>query len=173
MAQEDTFDTSALIETENTGDLNRYMEPVPEGEMMARINADSVKVERFTSKAGNLVTLCRMVFTVEDEDVKAAMKMDKPTINASIFLDMENGRLTTKDDNPNANVALGKLKYALRIPEGKPWSLRQFEGLSCFIKVAHDPNPEDIEHPYSRVTGFYRDRKDAGAAPATNNRRGR
>ena len=33
MAQEDTFDTTAFVETENTGDLNRYAEPVPEGEM--------------------------------------------------------------------------------------------------------------------------------------------
>jgi hypothetical protein len=159
---EDYFDTSALVDTEYTGDLNRALVPIPEGEFYSRVKPDSVKVNRFISKAGNLVNICNLVFSVEDEDVKAATQLPDPSITASIFLDLDPGtnRLLTKEDNPNANIGLGKLKHALGIKEGKPWSLRQFEGMACYIKVVHEPNPDDIEHPRSKVTGYYKDSKE-------------
>lgn len=163
---EDTFDTSALVETEQTGDLNRALVPIPEGEYYARVKPDSVKVRRFTSKAGNLVNMCDLNFSIEDDEVKASTQLPDPTIQANIFLDIDptTNRILTREDNPNANVQLGRLKHALGIKEGKPWSLRQFEGMACYIKVVHEPNPDDIEHPRSKVMGFYRDSKEDKAA---------
>jgi hypothetical protein len=159
---EDAFDTTALLDTSYTGDLNRSLVPIPEGEMYARIKEGSVKVRRFTSKAGNLVTMADMVFAIEDQSVKDATQLPEPAIPASIFLDTEPGsnRLLTKEDNPNANIQLGRLKHAVGIKEGKTWSLRSFEGLACYIKVEHEANPDDIEHPRSKVVGFYKDKKE-------------
>jgi hypothetical protein len=169
---DDHFDTSALVDTEYTGGLNRTLVPIPEGEFLARVKPDSVKVNRFTSKAGNLVNICNLVFSVEDEDVKAQTRLPDPSITASIFLDLDpgTGRLLTKEDNPNANVGLGKLKHALGIREGKAWSLRQFEGMACYIRVVHEPNPDDIENPRSKVTGYYKESKADKEASASRKR---
>lgn len=169
---DDAFDTNALLDTSYTGDLNRSLIPIPEGEFYARVKENSVKVRRFTSKQNNLITMADMVFSIEDQSVKDATHMENPAIPYSIFLETEPGsnRLLTKEDNPNANISLGRLKYALGIREGKEWSLRGFEGLGCFIKVEQEPNPDDIEHPRSKVVGVYKDKKPDPAA-ATGKRR--
>jgi hypothetical protein len=161
----DTFDPSVLIETEYTGDLNRQLTPVPEGIFFGRIREGGVKVKKGISKAGNAYCVCDLAFVIQDEEVKAATNLEEPMVFASVFLDLTpSGALETRESNPNANVQLGRLKHALGLREGKPWSLRSFEGLGCYLKVTQDPDPEDIESIRNRVTGFYRELRAAPAA---------
>jgi hypothetical protein len=160
----DTFDPSVLVDTEYTGDLNRQLTPIPEGTYYGRVKEGSVKAKKGISKAGNAYCVCDMQFVLTDEDVKAATKLEEPTVFASIFLDLTpSGAIETKEANPNANVQLGRLKHALGLREGKPWSLRSFEGLGCYIRVVQEPDADDIENIRNRVTGYYREPKSPTA----------
>lgn len=168
----DAFDPNALLDTQNEGDFNRYMIPVPAGEHYARIKDGSVKVRKFTSKAGNPVCMCDLQWVVEDASVAEAMGVKEALIFDSFFLDIDHdtNRLVTKEENPNANLTLGRLKYAMGVKEGRPWSLRSFEGMACYLRVEQDADPNDIENIRNRVTGYYKDRK-ADDADASKRRR--
>jgi hypothetical protein len=158
---DDAFDTNALLDTQYTGDLNRNTVPVPAGEYYARIKENSVKVRKFTSKAGNEVCMCDMAWVIDDPDLAADMQVKEPTAFGSIFLQLSPGsnKIATKEEDPNANIQLGRLKYAMGIKEGKPWSVRAFEGMACYIRVESEPDPNDIENVRSKVTGFYKEQK--------------
>jgi hypothetical protein len=155
----DVFDPAVLLDTEYTGDLARYSTPCPEGVHMARVKDGSVNVKKGVSKAGNAYCILEMLFCIEDEEVKKQLKRDLVYAPASIFLDLTpSGQIATKADNPDANTALGRLKSAMGFREGKAWKLRNFEGMSCYVKVVQETNPDDIEDVRAKAVAFYKDR---------------
>lgn len=162
---DDAFDPDALLDTQNEGDFNRYMTPVPAGEHYARVKDGSVKVRKFTSKAGNPVCMCDLQWVIEDQGVAESMGVKEALVFDNFFLDFDHNtnRLVTREENPNANLTLGKLKYAMGVKEGRPWSLRSLQGMACYIRVEQDADANDVENIRNRVTGYYKDRKgDAG-----------
>ena len=145
-----TFDPTTLKDMEYTGDLNTRLTPVPEGEFWARLS--KVDLRQNKAKDGRDLTLADFLFIIEDDGVKQATHLLEPQVRMSIFLDIgANGALLTAEDNPNANVKLGRIKAALGIKPGKRWSFRHMEGQSCYVKVKQRTDPEDIEIVYSDV----------------------
>ncbi len=148
-----TFDETALLDGEYTGDLNTRLTPVPEGEYMAHVMSNGIKVKQITIKnTGEKRHIADFIFIVDDDDVKRQIQMQEPQVRMSVFLDLNAaGALMTKEENANANIKLGRLKDALGLKPGRKWSLRHMEGLSCYIKVTHRTDPDDIEIRYAEV----------------------
>lgn len=130
-----TFDPASVLETAYTDDLNTRLTPIPEGEFLAQVK--SIAVRQATSKDGQPLLFADFVFTALDEEVKKATGLKEPQVRYSIMLDVNPGTTTlrTKSDDPNANVRLGRLKEACGIKPGRKWTMREFEGLTCMIKV--------------------------------------
>ncbi len=146
------FDPSALLETETDGDFNTRLIPIPEGEFAAHIKEGGVSV-RGGTKDGAPWRAADILFIIDDEEVKTSTSLKEPTAKLGLFLetDASGQRLLTKEDNPNANVKLGKLKEAVGIKPGRKFSLRHLEGLSCFVRIKQRTDPQDIETIYSDV----------------------
>jgi hypothetical protein len=146
------FDPSALLETETDGDFNTRLTPIPEGEFQAHVKEGGISV-RGGIKDGQRWTAADVLFVIDDEEVKTSTQLKEPTAKLGLFLETDAGgqRLLTKDDNPNANVKLGKLKEAVGIKPGRKFSLRHLEGLSCFVRIKQRTDPNDIETVYSDV----------------------
>jgi len=147
------FDPSALLETETDGDFNTRLIPIPEGEFSAHIKEGGISMRGGIDKNGNRWTAADVLFVIDDENVKASTSLKEPVAKLGLFLetDASGQRLLTKDDNPNANVKLGKLKEAVGIKPGRKFSLRHLEGLSCFVRIKQRTDPNDIETIYSDV----------------------
>lgn len=164
-----SFDPAQLLDTEYSDDLRTRLTPVPEGDWRGRIKENGILIRK-TGQAGSEYTVADVLFLVEDEEVKERTQLKEPTVRASLFLDLKPGtnQLLTEKDNPNANVKLGQLKAACGIKPGAKWSFRQLEGLGCFIKVKHRPNPDDIENPRVDIVAFS---KEPFPAPGASRRR--
>lgn len=152
MQSASAFDPSSLLDTEYSGDLNTRLTPIPEGEYAAHIKEGGVTV-RTGSKDGQVWAAADVMFVIDDEEVRAATQLKEPMAKLGLFLDIDadTKRLLTAEDNPNANVKLGKLKEACGLRPGKKWSLRHLEGLSCFVRIKQRTDPNDIETIYSDV----------------------
>ncbi len=146
------FDPSSLLDTESDGDFNTRLTPIPEGEYQAHVKEGGISV-RGGIKDGARWTAADILFVIDDEEVKASTQLKEPVVKLGLFLetDIAGQRLLTKEDNPNANVKLGKLKEACGIKPGRKFSLRHLEGLSCFIRTKQRTDPNDIETVYSDV----------------------
>jgi hypothetical protein len=153
------FDPAALLDTEYSGGLNTRLTPIPAGDFRAQVKPGSVKVRKGMSKAGEPFVMCDLMFLIDDAGVAEATQLKEPQVQASVFLELApgTGRLMTKEDNPNANVQLGRLKEALGFKDGSGWTLRAFEGRACYIRVTQVPDENDISLVYNRVTAFSKD----------------
>lgn len=159
------FDPTSLLETEYSDDLNTRLTPIPEGEYMAHIKSI---VPRSGVKDGVPWFAADVNFIIDDEEVKTATQLREPMARLGLFLDMKPGTtvLATKEDNPNANVKLGKLKEAVGLKPGRKWSLRHLEGLSCYVKIKQRTDPNDIETVYSDVVSVTKEPSDRRRAAA-------
>ena len=164
--QTSAFDPASLLDTEYSDDLNTRLTPIPEGEFLARVKPDGIIVREIKTKQGETRHVADVIFLVDDEEVKRATQLTEPQVRCSLFLDLKPGtsQLLTKEDNPNANVKLGRLKEACGIKPGKAWSLRHLEGLGCYIKVKQRTDPDDIETVYSDVVAFSKEPSRRAAA---------
>lgn len=145
-----TFDPSTLLDTEYTGDLNTRLTPIPEGAYVGRIKTVAI---RSGVKDGVRWAAADINFVIEDEEVKAATQLAEPMARMGLFLDLVPGsnRIATSEDNPNANVRLGRLKEACGIKPGRKWSLRHLEGMQCYVRVKQRADDNDPETIYSDV----------------------
>lgn len=161
-----TFDPSELLEMSFGDDFNTRATPFPEGECYARVK--SITGKEVTTKTGDAAIVVETIFVTDDDVIKQATKMNEPSVRYSIFLELVPGtkRVMTKDDNPNANLKLGRLKMALGVKAGKKFRLNDLVGLACYIKTKQRLDPEDSETIYTDVVGvsaepFSRRRADA------------
>lgn len=147
-----TFDPTSLLDTEYSDDLNTRLTPVPEGEYYAKLS--KIDVRAISAKDGRPLRIADVYFIIDDEEVRNSTQLKEPQarLRPSVFLDLNpDGTLQTKEQNPNANVKLGKLKEALGFKPGRKWSLRMMEGQYCFVKVRQRTDENDIEVVYSDV----------------------
>lgn len=155
-----------MLDTEYTGELNTRLTPIPEGEWQAHVKQPNGVSIRSGVKDGKRWATADVMFVIDDEEVKSRTQLTEPMARMSLFLDLVPGtnQIQTSEDNPNANVRLGKLKEALGIRPGKKWSLRHLEGLSCFVRIKQRTDENDIETVYSDVVAV-------SAKPSSTSRR--
>ncbi len=147
-----TFDPSSLLDTEYSDDLNTRLTPIPEGEYYAKVG--KIDVKAVSAKDGRALRIAEVIFIIDDEGVRESTHLTEPQarLRPAMFLDLNtDGTLQTKEQNPNANVKLGRLKEALGFKAGRKWSLRMMEGQYCFVKVRQRTDENDIEVVYSDV----------------------
>jgi hypothetical protein len=146
------FDPASLLDTEYDDGLRTRLTPIPEGVYQGRIKGVPA-VRSGTSKEGQQWAAADFTFVIDDEEVKKSTQLNEPSCRFSIFLDLRPGtsQLLTEADNPNANIRLGRLKEACGIKAGRKWSLRHFDGLSCWVRIKQRTDPDDIETVYSDV----------------------
>lgn len=161
-----TFDPSELLDLSFGDDFNTRATPFPETECYARVK--SISGKEITTRTGDTSIVVEAIFVTDDEHVKQATHMNEPTVRYSLFLELVPGtkRVMTKDENPNANLKLGRLKTALGVKSGKKFKLPDLVGLACYIKTKQRLDPEDSETIYTDVTAvsaepFTRRRPDA------------
>ena len=132
------FDPTELLETTLEGDsFNSHFTPFPETECYGRIK--KVAGRRVMTKDNRESLLAEFTFTTDDQHVLDETGLKEPQVRYSIWLDADpmTGRLLTKDENPNANVRLARLKKACGLKEGKKFRIADFDGLGCYIKTKH------------------------------------
>lgn len=128
------FDLDTFMSTSVTEANDTKIVPVPEGEFLAVITKTEPRVLDKGSMAGRLVM--DITYQIDDQSVRDATGLDKPTVRQSLFLDTtEHGTL---DMGKGKNISLGKLREAtgMNVP-GKPFSFNALFGLPVRVLVKH------------------------------------
>lgn len=137
------FDPTELLETKIDGDaLNDHFTPFPETECFGRIKKIA---GRKVTVGGEDKLIAQFMFVTEDQHVIDETGLREPMVRYELWLDTDpaTGRMLDKKDNPNANVALGRLKKACGIKDGKPFRIADLDGLGCYIKTKQDKRDEE------------------------------
>ena len=116
--------------------------PVPEGEYPAHIR--EVTARDGISDKGNAWVAVNVTWEIDDEGVRAATSMERPTCRQSIFLDIaESGAL---DMSEGKNIGLGRLREAVGQNGEGSWGFGMLEGAAAVVRVEHSEgkNPGDI-----------------------------
>lgn len=160
-----SFDPAGFLDTQYEDGLRKNLPPIPEGVYLGRIK-DAPAIRTGTSnKDGKQWATADFLFVIDDEEAKKATGLDEPQARFSCFLDFKPGttQLLTEKDNPASNVKLGRLKDACGIKPGRPWSLRHFDGLTCWVRIKQRTDPDDIETVYSDVVSVSKEKPSRGA----------
>jgi hypothetical protein len=155
------FDADALIQSvvnQATSDQNII---VPEGEYIAI--TDEIKRSNFrvtssdkdqpneggADSHGKKIVL-DLFWIVDDPQVRAVTKRDKPTVKQGIFLevtpgsDIEAGRFSLAGGE-GENVGIGRLRTIFNQNDpGRPWSMSQLGGNAARITVVHKKDGENV-----------------------------
>lgn len=141
------FDKESFLNSTVTGANETKVTPVPEGEYTAMI--DDLDI-RTGEKDGKPWASLSIKWYIPDEQLKALLGMEHPTVTDSIFLDMENGKLAF---GPNKNVRLGRIREAAgQNDPKKPWSFAMLKGAGPVkIKVGSRPATDGSGDSYPTV----------------------
>lgn len=123
--------------------------PVPAGEYLAI--ADKVDLKQWSSKDGSSSGLkVEIVWSIEDEAVKALLDRDKVTSRQQQMLDLtETGQL---DFGKGKNVGLGRLREALDLNKpGEPFAFPMISGRMAKVSVSHRIDGENIYDEIKKV----------------------
>lgn len=130
------FDPNSFLDSEVKDANSTTTVPVPIGEYQGVVK--DVSISSGTSKdTGNPWARLNVVWTVEDENVKALLGRKEVTTRQAFLLDItETGAL---DMGTGKNVRLGRLREALGLNEkGKAFSMRMLTGRMGKIAVKHE-----------------------------------
>lgn len=145
MFNPDQFLEAVITDANSTSSL-----PVPVGEYIAvvkTIKAREWKGKNDPTQGGMILDV---TWSIDDENVKAAMDRKEVTCRQSIMLDMsESGGL---DISKGKNVGLGRLREALglNVP-GQPFKFDMIVGRPAKVSVAHRTDPSDTSKIYDEV----------------------
>ena len=129
------FSPEAFMQSQFTEANETIFVAVPEGEFPAVIK--SVECNSWQSRDGSKSGLkLDLVWSVDDESVKATTGMTEPQVRQSVMLDLtEQGGLAV---GANKNVNLGRLREAVgQNQSGKPWNPMMLQGQVARIAVKH------------------------------------
>lgn len=145
------FDPNAYMNLQAEGSFETSYTPVPDGEYPASV--DDVKLEIITfgeTKEQRLVA--RLIWSVLDDAVKAALSMQKVVVRQDIFIDLTpDGRF---DTGKNKNVDLGRVREALGQNTIAGWTVSHLRGAGpAWIKVTTRPDKKDETKVYNDVKG--------------------
>src|SRR5689334_10740434 len=99
------MDLSHLLNSAPTGELQTRRTPCPEGDYPARI--DDIEFRQVKTKNGDR-TIMRVIWSIEDEGVKAALDRETLKVSQDIWLDLDStGGI---DSGKDKNIGLGQLR---------------------------------------------------------------
>lgn len=147
------FNADALLDASYDESPPDHYTPITEGEYLLRVK--TVNLRQGQSSDQRVFTILDLDMVVEDEKIKADLNMPEPMVRHSIFLDMKPDG--TLDFGTNKNVKLGQFKKACGLREGKKWTFRHFDGATCYGKLKQEPDKNDPERIYNRVTAVTRE----------------
>ena len=139
-----TFDVNAFLGSEITGQSETRYTPIPEGDnylaVVSGLKGDNVNGD----------PVLRIELSIDDEKAREVSGMAEPKVEATLWLDIENGGLAF---GPNKNVQLGRLREAVgQNDPAKPWSPKMLEGQVCKVAIKHRVN--DNGDRFAKVAGF-------------------
>lgn len=132
-----SFDPELFMNTKFNAPLSTKMIPIPPGEYNAII--DEVKPPRVNADGSVVMDV---TWLIDDQRVKDATKRDKNTVRQSLWLDFENGQLSSAEGK---NVSLGRLRTALNQNSGNDWSPSMLKGGVAKVKVVSNINKDTGE----------------------------
>lgn len=130
-----SFDPAAFLDQTTTEANDIVITPCPEGEYMAIV--EKVDCQSWQSRDGTKSGLkLKIMWNVDDADVKATLGRDKILVPQDIMLDLtEAGGL---DMGHGKNVNLGKVRAALNLnAPGQPFAPTMMTGRVSKISVKH------------------------------------
>lgn len=150
------FDPNAYLNLSAEGSFETSYTPVPENEYPAVIDdlkMDTVEFKDETTGQKVQRLVCRLIWSVLDDAVKAALGMTKVVVRQDIFIDLtSDGRF---DTGKNKNIDLGRIRDALGQNTG-PWQIAMLKGGVAKIKVTQRPDKKDETKIYNDVKGVTR-----------------
>lgn len=140
------FDKDTFLNQEVKGANEAKYTPLPIGEYKGYV--DELDMDSYEDNPILVVTYALMD---DDGKLKAALGLEKPTVQDRIFLDVEkDGGLSF---GPNKNVRLGRLREAVKQNEPKKaWNFNMLRGQGpVLLKVSHRYNKTTGEGPFSQI----------------------
>jgi hypothetical protein len=145
MFDAESFLNSSIDQTNDT-----IIIPVPVGEFLGACEKVEIRnwAKRDEPSVGGLAL--DLVWTVEDEGVKATLGRDKVTVKQGIILDLtESGGL---DMGKGKNIGLGRLREAVGLNvAGQPFSFNMLPGRLARLSIGHRPDKNDSSIVYAEV----------------------
>lgn len=144
------FDPESFMSQEVKGANDTKFPTIPQGEYASIANKIECKQQPNSKDPSVIYTILDVHWTIDDQGVREATKLEKPMVRQSIFLDLtDEGKL---DMTVTKNVGLGKLRAALGLNDpAKPFTFAQIVGNAAVVTVNHRPNVEDPENPFAGV----------------------
>lgn len=138
-----SFDKETFLATHVEGAMEVKFTPLPVGDYQAYI--DDIDAGEIGDSPVLYVS-----YAIIDETAKAFMKMDKPLVRDTVFLDFEpDGRLSL---GVNKNVKLGAIRDATGQNKSGPWNPNMLRGAGpVMLKLGHRFNKKTGEGPYANV----------------------
>ena len=142
------FNPDEFLMSESEETLATKFIPWPEGE--CEVFVQDVKADKVGQ---NNRPVLKVIFSTQAQEIKDHLSMDEPKLNHTVWLDIdeETGRLAA---GTNKNIGLGRLREALGQNNGSAWAPSHMIGQPCVISVGHDPDKNDPETVYARVTAI-------------------
>ena len=132
--------------------------PIPKGEWVGVIQGDKLKFREEESKKkgreGEKFYVLDIIVQFDDPAVKEATKRENPTSRSGIFVDLTPDG-TGLDMSQGKNISLNRLRDVLgQNQEGRPWSPAMLGGQAVKCKIDHEPDKNNPEIVYDRITAF-------------------
>lgn len=147
------FDIDAFMNQTVEGPMATYVQPVPEGEYLARVGseANDVKVEGIQGKKDPTKTYVRLTlfWDIIDEALKATLGRDKIRVRDQFLLDTEDGQIKT---GPEDNVSLGQRRAGVGLNDGN-FAIGMLRGAGpAMIRITHRADGNDPTRKYAEVS---------------------
>lgn len=151
---EQSFDPDVFMQQTVDAPMSTVSIQCPEGEYPAMIDDFDAKAFRTFDRKDNegTTTVFSPPFIIQDETVKQMLERDKVVVyHKGMFVDIgPDGGL---DTGKGKNVDIGRLREAVGQNAAGAWGFAQLRGAGpVMVKVIHQPDKDDPEKKYARVS---------------------
>ena len=144
-----TFDVNSLLSQTIAEAGSTQTVPVPAGDHRAYVEKWELKTWAKKDDPTVSGVKLQVIWNIEDQEVRDLLGRDKVLVQQDIMLDLdENGNIAL---GKGRNVDLNRLREALHMNGGRPFSFSAIDGQYAIISVKHDVDKNDPEKIYPRV----------------------
>lgn len=134
------FDNEDLLNMETGGEMETEFTPVPEGEYIATVTKVVARSGHSDKTDEDWYSL-DVSWHIDDDEVREATGMERPTARQSIFLDVGDGGLEL---GKGKNVLLGRLREAVGQNGAGVWAPAMLEGTTAMVRVTHRMHNDNV-----------------------------